>query len=372
MSFNLTPLIFEKFKGIREQNGINVNGAISAIACNNVQLVQTEIGGNTGIRTVEGNYIGLTLPVGYRTVGTMKSTQDGIDYFFLYGENSTKGTLFYINISGQPESIVDNLTLTGECNGLTMTTTAYDVFVFTNGVEVRTVCFTKDDAYKTVIADHNPIEFSQGYVATIEAEDYEGNKLHWISMDVFNSSLAVASEYGPRGSHQNDIYTWNDNPVNAVDSWYINMTKKVTAVKTFTGGLYIFTEDDCTRLTGNPNDIANTTLTTSAGVGCYSWSSIVKHDLYLFFYDNNQRNIYYLTPTDTTGQIKPSGPAAREIQSYFKNITSFKMYSCVYNNRNEIWCIINDNILIYDYIQQEWVTRQQQEINDLVIFDNII
>ena len=44
MSYAISPLIYENFKGIREQNGVNANGAISAIACNNVQLVQTEIG----------------------------------------------------------------------------------------------------------------------------------------------------------------------------------------------------------------------------------------------------------------------------------------------------------------------------------------
>ena len=146
----------------------------------------------------------------------------------------------------------------------------------------------------------------------------------------------------------------------------------MTAVHAFTGGLYIFTEDDCSLLTASPNDTANSRLVTSAGVGCYSWTSLVKHDLYLFFYDNNQKNIYYLSATDTTGQIKPAGPVAREIQSYFNNISKFKMYSCIYSNRNEIWCIINDNILIYDYVQQEWTTRQQQEINDLVLFDNVV
>lgn len=372
MSYAISPLIYENFKGIREQNGVNANGAISAIACNNVQLVQTEIGANTGIRTMEGNYVALTLPIGYRTIGVMKSTQDNIDYFLIYGETADKGTLFYVNLTGQPQVLVDDLSLTGECNGITMSTTAYDVFIFTNGKEVRTVCFTAETGYETVIENHNPVKFSQGYIATIDAEDYLGNKLHWLSMTVFNGHLTVASEFGVRGSAQNDIYTWNQNPQNASNSWYINLTKKVTAVHAFTGGLYIFTDDDCSLLTANPNDAANSRLTTSAGVGCYSWSSIVKHDLYLFFYDNNQKNIYYLSATHTTGQVQPLGPVAKEIQSYFKQITSFKMYSCVYNNRNEIWCKINDNILIYDYIQQEWVTRQQQEINDLVLFDNTI
>ncbi len=373
MSYAISPLIYERFKGIREYNGVNYNGEISAIECNNVELVQTEIGSNTGIKTMKGNSIDCALPIGYRTVGDFKTTQEGVDYLILYGENGEKGTLFFKNnITGLVETLIDDLTVTGECNGITMSSTAYDVFIFTNGVEVRTVCFTNDEGYQTVIADHNPVEFSQGWIATIDAEDYEGNKLTWLSMTVFNGHLTVATEFGVRGSAQNNIYTWNDNPENVADSWYINFTKKVTAVHAFTGGLYIFTEDDCSLLTASPNDTANSRLVTSAGVGCYSWTSLVKHDLYLFFYDNNQKNIYYLSATDTTGQIKPAGPVAREIQSYFNNISKFKMYSCIYSNRNEIWCIINDNILIYDYVQQEWTTRQQQEINDLVLFDNVV
>lgn len=151
MSYAISPLIYENFKGIREQNGVNANGAISAIACNNVQLVQTEIGANTGIRTMEGNYVALTLPIGYRTIGVMKSTQDNIDYFLIYGETADKGTLFYVNLTGQPQVLVDDLSLTGECNGITMSTTAYDVFIFTNGKEVRTVCFTAETDRKSVV-----------------------------------------------------------------------------------------------------------------------------------------------------------------------------------------------------------------------------
>ena len=48
------------------------------------------------------------------------------------------------------------------------------------------------------------------------------------------------------------------------------------------------------------------------------------------------------------GQTKPAGPVAKEVQSYFSNVDKFKMYSCIYDNKNEIWCLINDKILIYE------------------------
>lgn len=359
MSYAIEPLIFEKFKGIREYNGVNAGGEISAITCSNVELVQTEIGNKTGIKSMFGNTIVYTLPEGYKTVGLFKSTQDGIDYKFIYGENDTKGTLFYINLADNVEVLIDNLTKTANCNGLTMTSSAYDVFIFTNGVEAKSVCFNADDTYGDI-------------VKTITAKDNQNRPIKWLSMTEWNGFLVVASDYGVHSSHQNDIYTWNENPQDLADAWYIDFSKKVTAVFAFTGGLYIFTENDCSLLNTTPNDTTNSIMKTSAGVGCYSYQSIVKHDLFLFFYDNNQKNIYYLSATDTTGQIRPEGPAAKEIQSYFNKIKSFKMYSCIYDNRNEVWCLINDNILIFDYAQQEWVTRNEQNIITLMLSENNI
>lgn len=371
MSYAIEPLIYDQFKGIREFNGVNSGNQISAIQCQNVELVQTEIGNNTGIKSMYGNAVGYALPLGYRAINVFKTLQENKTYRIIYGENDTKGTLFFVNLAEQVQVLVDDLTKTGECNGLTMSSTAYDVFVFTNGEEVKTIAFTSDEGYLDVIKDHNPQEFSLGYIADVVAEDYLGRKLKWLSMTEWNGFLVVASQTGVNASHQNDIYTWNDDPQDVADAWYIDFSKKVTAVYGFTGGLYIFTQDDCTLLTDTPNNTSSV-MKTSAGIGCFSYASIVKHDLYLFFYDDNQKNIYYLSATDTTGQIRPNGPVAKEIQSYFKEVKRFKMYSCIYDNRNEVWCIINDQLIIFDYTQQEWVTRKEQAINSVTLINNSI
>ena len=374
MAYATEPLIYEKFRGIREYNGVNYGGEISAIECKNVELVQTEIGDKTGIRSMQGNKVVYALPDGYSVVGIFKSVQEDITYKFIYAENDSKGTLFYIDLADNVSILVDNLTKTGKCNGLTMSSTAYDVFVFTNGKEVKTLCFTSDVGYETVVKDHNfsKVEGTNCYVAEINAVDYQGRAINWLSMTNWNGFLVVASKFGVHSSHQSDIYKWNDDPKDVADSWYIDFSKKITAVYSFTGGLYIFTEDDCSLLNTTPNDAVNSKLITSAGIGCHSYESLVKHDLYLFFYDNNQKNIYYLQATDTTGQIRPSGAAAKEIQSYFSRIDKFKMFSCIYENKNEVWCLINDNILIFNYVQGEWLTRQEQNIESLALIDNTI
>lgn len=359
MALQVEPQIFQRFRGIREYNGVNSGGEISAIMANNIELVQTEVGNAVGIKSSSGNAVIYTLPPDYKIYGVWGSNQENVTYKFIYAETDVKGTLFYINLLNEPEVLVDDLTPTKQCNAITMTSSAFDVFVFTNGVEAKTVCFTSDVTYGE-------------RVKTIEAKDYLGREIHWLSMTEWNGFLVVASEYGVHSSHQNDIYTWNENPVDIADSWYIDFSKKVTAVYEFTGGLYIFTSDSCSLLNTTPNDKDNSIMKTSAGIGCYSYSSIVKHDLYLFFYDNNQKNVYYFTATDTTGQIKPTGPVAKEIQSYFKNIKKFKMFSCIYDTRNEVWCLVNDNILIFDYVQQEWVTRQEQPIEAVAMIKNTV
>lgn len=373
MSFAVESQIYEIFKGIREYNGVNAGGQISALKCENVELVQSEIGSGTSIRSMEGNTIIYSLPEGYKVIEEFETQQDGLSYQIIYGETDTKGTIFYIGIDNVLKVLVDDLTVTGNCNGLTMTSSAFDVFVFTNGKEARTICFSIDSAYYDVVKDHSPVAIpGGGYIATISASDNTGRSIHWLSMDDWNGFLVVASEFGVHSSHQNDIYTWNDSMQTTADSWYIDFSKTITAVSAFTGGLYIFSQDDCRLLTTTPNDTANAVLRTSAGIGCFSYTSIVKHDVYLFFYDNKQKNVYYLNATDTTGQTRPAGPVAKEIQSYFSNIKRFKMYSCVYNTRNEIWCLINDNILIFDYAQQEWTTRSEQSITSICLIDNRI
>lgn len=358
MSFSVEPLLFDKFKGIREYNGVNSGNVISAVQADNVELVQTDIGSCTGIKSMNGNAVAYNLPAGYEIRGIFKSKQDGITYKFIYAENEEKGVLFYINPVDAPEILVDDLSLTGNCSGLTMSSTAYDVFVFTNGKEVKTVCFTSDLGYGEA-------------VKTIEAVDYQGRSINWLSMTVWNGFLVVASQYGVHASHQNDIYTWNDNPQDVADSWYIDFTQKVTAVVSFTNGLFIFTENDLSFLNTTPNDTTNSTMKNVAMNGCFSYQSLIVHDTYLYFYDNNQKNIYYIQITDT-GQTRPAGPVAKEIQSYFNDIKKFKMFSCIYNNRNEIWCIVNDDVIIFDYFQQEFLTRKEQNIDTVALIDNAI
>lgn len=395
MSYQVEPLIFTNFKGIREYNGVNANGEISAISSYNVELFASDIGSGVGIKSMPGNARIYQLPTGYKAKGIFKSNQFGKDYVFIYAENDTIGSLFYIDetLSNPIVKIIDILTKTGECNALTMCTTAYDVFVFTNGDDIRTICFptTKSDrdAYLEMLKSHNTYDEGGalikdvmniqnitknniviGYIASIKANDvlYTNKPLKFIAMEVFEGSLVVANEFGVRGSCQNDIYDWSYKTDDSTSAWYIESSKKVTALASFTGGLYYFTSNDVTYLSSSPNNSSSVQKTAGMN-GCMDYKSLVKHDTFLFFYDDNQKNIFYLGLTDT-GQTRPTGPVAKEIQSHFQSLTDMKMFSCIYGTRNEIWCKIDDKILILDYTYKEWTVKQSQQINWVDVIEN--
>lgn len=355
MANALPSQIYEQFKGIREFNGVNYGGQISAISCKNVEFFKTEVGNTTGIRTVQGDKVYVNLPEGYKAIKDFVSIQDNINYMLVYGETETKGTLFSVDLSDNLNVIVDDLSVTNNANGLTIAYGEYDLFIFTNGVE----------AYSVKLIDSE--------VRKIEAVDNKGRDIKWLSMDEWNGFLVVASDYGVHSSAKNDIYTWadtvtDDNKLTA--SWYIDFGKKVTAVKAFSTGLFMFTKTDCSYINTTPNDFNNAVFQNVAMNGCFSYESIVAHDTYLFFYDDNQKGVFYIQMTDT-GQTRPVGSVTKEIQSFFTGtIDRLKMYSCIYDTYNEIWIAINDKVIIYDYTNQEFIQRDMLPINGLCMYKN--
>ncbi|MBR6099411.1 hypothetical protein IKP85_06660 [bacterium] len=366
MAYAVEPQIFTQFKGIRQLNGVSSGGVISAVKSKNVELIQTEIGAETGIKTMAGNRIIYSLPTGYKVIGIFQSVQDGVTYKFIYGENSSKGTLYYVNANDELVEVpgAPDFPVTGNCNGITMTSTSFDVFVFTNGKK-----FTVSNTQYSCIS----VCFSRGSQDSdkthkITAKDKDNHVLEFLSMTDWNGFLVVADQYGIHASKQLDIETWDYTHTGAADSWSFIMGKKPTAVYSFTGGLYVFTGDDITFLSDSPN-ISTSKVETVAGLGCFSYQSILKHDTYLFFYDNKQKNIYYIENIDT-GQIRPAGPVAKEIQSNFATVEKFKMFSCIFENKNQVWCLINDKIFIYDYFQQEWLQRSEQKLNAVCLIQN--
>lgn len=374
MANALPSQIYDQFKGIREYNGINHSGQISALSCKNVELFKSDIGNGTGIRTVAGDKLMFELPTGYKAIKNFSFAPSGSTYMIIYGESEAddRGALFIYDVYGaiyELETTEEGFKfdVTGECNGITMAYGDFDIFVFTNGKQAVTLKITGYDIEnKKVRTEIKQIKAKWSKTHS-EADEVP---LTWLSMAEWNGQLVVASQFGVNASHKNDIYTWNDIANGVEDSWYIEFGKKVTAVVTFSTGLFIFTDKDCSHLNTTPNDTTNARLQNVAMNGCFSFESIVAHETYLFFYDDNQKGIYYIQMTDT-GQTRPTGSVSKEIQSFLtESIQTFKMYSCVYSTYNEIWLLINDKIVIYDYANQEFIERKMHKITGLCMYSN--
>lgn len=358
MSYSLPDVNYQDFGGIREHNGVNANGSISALKATNVELYRYGLGANKGIRSVLGNSLYIAIGSGYSIIDKWETTHNGKKYLIAYAENSANGSLFNIaTVNGVLTSIPlkTNLTKTGEGNAISVkanTIDIYDRFIFSNGEEFVSVRF--DESGSSTVQNINPV-------------DFEGRTIKGLSMCEYNGSLVVASKgIGVSASKQGDVFTFNANSVDsngaslATNSWYVGFSKEVNAVAPYANELICFTDTDSTAFSGTPVALSSFTKRSAGLGGCASYSSWVQHDKYLFFYDEHQKNLYCYMQDPDTGKTLLGDPIATEIQSYFSaEFKRCRLYSCITGTRNEIWMIINDDILVFDYYNKEWCERKE-------------
>ena len=350
--------VYSNFKGIRTRNGVNTGGAISAVVCQNVDFIPNTVGADIQIKSTKGNVLLAQYP-DYQFIKGFETIQDGERYHLVYAENETKGVLLrYNNLDDVFEVIQDNLLVTGKANGITMKDTAYDVFIFTNGKDYYSVNFNATPITQVI----NPV--------------YDGERITGLALAEKDGSLVIGQEEGfglVIGSRQGDIYDW-DYAVTADDKtkpWYQLFGKGVTAVVEYIGGLLVFTSADSTMITGNPADLTSFSRADSSLGGCFSFESWCQHDKYLFFYDNEQKNIYYYTQIDT-GQKILGTPIAPEVQKFFDDVKKLQIVGYVGENRSEIWILADKFKLIYDYFVNEWSERVCQDITSYYVYDNAV
>lgn len=343
---------FNIFKGIRTRNGISSNGTISATVCQNIDFAPSSYNAGVSIQTTLGNYKYCEYE-DYNVIKGFETIQENTHYLLLYVENSTKGRLVKYNIGYNTfTTLIDNLSVTGEANGITLKDAAYDVFAFTNGKEYYSV------------------QLYPSTTVTALSPQYDGNDVTGLSLAEQDGSLVIGCNEGiVLASRKGDITDWDY--VNASDSnkpWYQLFGKKVTAVVPYIDALLVFTEEDSTVLSGNFSTAAATRSDASLG-GCMSFESWCKHDKYLFFYDNRQKNVYYYMQNDF-GQKVLGEPIAPEVQKFFNNVDKLQMISYIGNNRSEIWFLSDNFKLIFDYYIGEWSERVCQNITSYFVFDN--
>ena len=354
---------FNTFKGIRTRNGVAAGGVISATECQNVDFVPSSYDAGVVIQSTLGNYktveLDQTTYPGYKIIKGFEFESENKKYNVLYCENTALNKAVLLkNYNGVISAILDesyNLTVTGQANGITMLDSAYNTFVFTNGIEYYAWC--PDGA--TAIQKLEP--------------EYNSSPITGLALAEQDGSLVIGSNEGVvLASKKGDITDFDYNAGETLTkAWYQLFGKPVTAVVPYIDALLIFTAEDSTMLTGNFSaGVTGGAVRKDASLGgCMSYESWVKHDKYLFFYDDRQKNIYYYMQNDF-GQKVLGEPIAPEVQKYFNNIKRLQMTSYIGNNRSEIWLLSDDFKLIYDYFIGEWTERVCNDITSYFVFDN--
>lgn len=349
---------FNTFKGIRTRNGIASGGTISAVECKNVDFVASSYDAGVNIATSLGNVKVYQLADDYQNYTIIKGFEfesENATNLLFYCENDAegvnKGVLLKYNGDSAPTLLFDNLTVTTKANGITMLDSAYNTFVFTNGVDY--VAWTPDGA--TTKQTLSP--------------EIDGVAMTGLALAELDGSLVIGGDNGyVLASARGDITDYDTTGGLDTSAWYETFGKPITAVVSMTGGLIVFTEEDNTILSGYQTISTRDRKDANLG-GCLSFESWVKHDKYLFFYDNKQKNVYYYTQNDY-GQMVLGEPVAPEIQKYFSNINRLQMTSYIGNNRSEIWVLTDSNKLIYDFFIGEWAERECQALNGYFVYDN--
>ena len=353
---------FNNFKGIRTRNGIATAGTISATVCQNIDFVPSGYDAGICITTSKGNvkvceYDGFDLIKGFEF-----ETETG-KRLLLYAVNETKGQLIEYNLEDEEfedTPIIDDLTPERQANAITMIDNAFNTFIFTNGIEYYAWC--PDGT--TVLQQLTP-----------QYEDDNGNTIDikGLAMCEQDGSLVIGSNDGiVIASEKGDITNFDYNvSETATKPWMQRFGKPITAVVTYIDSLLVFTAEDSTVLSGNfsnPTTSGATRQDASLG-GCMSFESWCRHDKYIFFYDNIQKNLYYYMQNDI-GQKVLGEPIAPEVQKFFNNVNKLQILSFVGDNRSELWLLSNNFKLIFDYYIKEWSERVCQDLTSYFVFDN--
>ena len=380
---SIVQLLCNNFGGIRERNASFSSDKITAQDVQNVELYYTGANNGIGIRTVKGNVsINSELVGTARIIKLFSSTQQQINYFFVYAETELEGILYNLNTDTLTLSVIkDDLTVSGCANGFDVIQGWDDLFFFTNGNEMFTV--KMGTTSPTVVTD-------------IEATDRDGRTVLGLNALIFDNRLWIAKDNILWYSKQSDIYEFADSDPDIVtSSGYIERLKNITAIHEYLGTLAVFYADSSEQISVSNGEFS---IGQESPGGCASYNSLVFHDTNLYFYDDTKKSVFSFQQV-ITGEKTLGENVAVEIQSILKDIDKTRLneiqaYSVFIKGRNEIWWVIPTNetytvevteddvttevekdasiILIYDYLKGEWVKRKSQKINSVSVIENVL
>ena len=415
MSSTTSSVINFNFGGIRRKDSMFSSDKITCSDCQNVELFFTKLNSGVGIRTANGNksvteYLDNNdelqdiIPDGEQIVGIFETIQDGENVFLIYTESLTQGKIYSFNILAKTlTSITTGLTPTGKACGTDFSQGWLDMFIFSNGVDIRyiysdtelhsslqvlTSSFTdqnlysiesdvvtleseeasasngilvvtlngnnktlyRNDALDTTVSATNYYAWSSGadtYYTTVDISiklfDTEKRAISGLGLVVYDNRLWIFNERALWYSKQGECrdFSYQD-PDTVTSAGYIEFVKPITAIYPYLGTLAVFHKDSSSLVSTD----ATTRFKTedeSPG-GCASYNSLVFHGTDLYFYDDTKKGVFSFKQI-VNGDKTLGDNIAYDIQDELllikpNDIDKIRALSVVTSDRNEVWFLI--------------------------------
>lgn len=302
-----------------------------------------------------------------------ETTQDAVTYMLAYTENDTEGKLYNIDIKlHTADVLIEGLTVTGQACGTDFAQGWLDMFVFSNGVEVKYIYTSTEDHDPLIVEDDDNISLT----------DQDGRSVYGLGLVVFDSRLWIFNDKVLWYSSQSDCRDFEYNDTDTITSaGYIEFVKNITAVYPYLGSLAVFFKDSSVLITTDDDTIF--AQSDESPGGCANYRSLVFHGTDLYFYDDVKKGVFSFQQV-VNGDKTLGDNNALDIQEELMDINSvdidkIKALSVVTEDRNEVWFLlpISDDedysiVMIYDYLRGEWVKRKCPHINTMNTIDGVL
>lgn len=367
----VTNIICNNFAGIKRVVSDFSSSQITASDLQNVELFFTGINSGVGIRTMKGNKAVLTIgSAGENIINIFQSIQGDSMYFFVHTETSTEGRLYTFSKESSTLFLKQSgLQLTGKSCAVDFAQGWKDLFIFSTGKEFLSV---QMGAYDD---DGESIE-----VTKFAPKDVDGRDVNGCGLSIFDGRLWVFNGNTLWYSVKENCFDFSTEDANITTSaGYIEYTKKITAIFPYLGTLAVFHKDSSSLISVN-SDYSYSQTDDSPG-GCAGMNALIFHGTELYFYDDTKKGVFSFSQV-VNGDKTLGGNIAIDVQDELLKIDSsqldkIKTLSIVQSEKNEIWFLLPTSdsdystILIYDYINKQWLKRKSQKLVDIKIIDNI-
>lgn len=372
MSSTTTSLINFNFGGIRRKDSCFSQEKITCSDCQNVELYYTKLNSGIGIRTSPGNIcIGDFILEEEQVINIFSSLQDNINYLFAYVETSTEGRLYNIDLETNTKTtLIQGLSVTGCACGVDFIQGWLDMFVFSNGIEIKYI-YSNTETHSGLTIETN---------ANLKLQDQDGRNIKGLGLVNFNNRIWIFNGNVLWYSKQAECrdFAYNE-PQSITSAGYIEFVKPITAIYPYLGSLAVFHKDSSVLI--NVDKITGFSQADESPGGCASYNSLVFHDTDLYFYDDTKKGVFSFKQI-INGEKILGDNIALDIQDELIRINSIdiqkiRTLSVVSADRNEVWFLVpisDDNnysiVLIYDYTRNEWIKRKCQHINAINMYNN--